>query len=252
MARARKTASKRKVKRKTKKKATRKRASAKRPARRGAITRRVRAMGVAPPRVPRRKKGESLVKYHDRLSELIYEADRAGDVELSAALQAKAGELAEQHETVRAPRRGKRKKLRGPGTYPWYQCVEDQYERYGSMDRARKVCGRIRASSRSRYPIYWSVRGTGRRANPESPGDYAIIAAPDDQGWHWWASDERGQHLAAASTKPEADEEAAIAAAKRAIRKYDARTYAKPKKAGKKATKASSKRARLPSILTRI
>lgn len=241
MARARKKAPKRKVKKRSKQ-----------PARRGAIARRVRAMGVAPPRVPRRKSGESTVKYHDRISELIYEADRAGDVELSTALQAKAGALAEQHATVRAPRRGKPKKRRGPGTYPWYQCVEDQHEQYGSIDRARKVCGRIRASSRARYPIYWSIRGTGRRANPESAGDYAIIAAPDEYGWHWWVSDERAQRLAAASTKPEGDEEAAARAAKRAIRRYDAIAYAKPeKKAGKKTSK-TSKRTRLPSILTRI
>lgn len=247
MAPARKKAPKRKVRRKAKKKV------AKRTSRAGAIRRRVRAMGVPKPRVPARRKSESLVKYHDRLSDLIFEADKAGDMDLSAALQAKAGALAEKHRTVREPRRGKRKPLRGPGTYPWNQCVEDQTDQYGSEERARKICGRIRASSRARYPVYWSIRGTGRRANPESPGDYAIIASPDEHGWHWWASDERGQHPAAASTRPERDEEAALRAAKRAIRRYDERVYGKPaKKGSKKSSKKNSKRRRLPSILTRI
>jgi hypothetical protein len=213
-------------------------------------------MAEAQPAVPRRRKGESLVAYHDRLGDLIYEATRAGDLDLSAALQAKAGELASQHTSVHRPRRGKRRTQarRGPGTYPWDQCIDDQMEQYGSMDRAKRVCGRIRASSRERYPIYWSIRGTGRRRNPDDLGDYAIVASQDESGWHWWASDERKMRPAAASTKPAPDEESAVRAAKRAIRRYEARVYP-PKKEpakGKKQKTAKAGRRSVASILRRL
>jgi hypothetical protein len=227
---------------------------AKKRSRKAGIKKRVRAMGVRPRRIPARKKGESYVHYHDRLSDLIYEANQAGDLDYSAALQARAGELAAKHPSIHRPRRSKKRGQRGPGTYPWDQCVDDQLVQYGSMDRARKVCGRIRADSRSRYPVYWSIRGTGRRRNPDLPGDYAIVVAPDDYGYHWWASDESGQRLAAASTKPEGDEEAAVRAAKKAIRRYEERTYGgKPKATkGRKKKDSQTKRKRSLSSILRI
>ena len=101
--------------------------------------------------------------------------------------------------------------------------------------------------------IYWSPRGgQGKKKNPGGEGDYSIMAAQDSQGWHWWASDESGRTMAAASIKPEKDEESAFRAAKRAIRKYEARVY--PGRGAKPAKKAAggAKRTRLPSILTRI
>ena len=243
MARARKKTAKRK--------APRKRSRGSR-----AIRKRVRAIGVAPPAVPRRRKGESLVAYHDRLSDMIYEATRAGDLDLSAALQAKAGELAAKQTSIHRPRRGKSqtRARRGPGTYPWDQCIDDQMEQYGSVDRAKRVCGRIRASSREKYPIYWSIRGTGKRRNPDNPGDYAIVASQDETGWHWWASDERAMKPAAASTKPAPDEESAIRAAKRAIRRYDERAHPAKKTAskGKKTKTAKAGRRSVASILRRL
>ena len=106
--------------------------------------------------------------------------------------------------------------------------------------------------------VYWSPRGgQGKKKNPggiaeQEQGDYSIIAAEDSHGWHWWASDETGRTMAAASTKPEKDEVSAFRSAKRAIKKYEARVY--PARGAKPAKKAAGggKRTRLPSILTRI
>jgi hypothetical protein len=136
----------------------------------------------APPRtVPRRKKGEALTAYHDRLSALAREAHVAGDQELSDRLQRKAGKIAHEHEQVaRRPRKGKGG---GPGTYPWYQCVEDQTRRARAAgaapdearDRANRICGRIRANSRAMYPDYWAAR-EGKAVNPAEVGvPYAAI-----------------------------------------------------------------------------
>ena len=103
--------------------------------------------------------------------------------------------------------------------------------------------------------IYWSPRGgQGKKKNPApEEGDYSIMAAEDAHGWHWWASDETGRTMAAASIKPERDEESAFRAAKRAIRKYESRVYpTRGAKPAKKATGRGAKRTRLPSILTRI
>ena len=122
----------------------------------------------APRGVPRRKKGESLVAYHDRLAALIAEATKAGDKALSQSLQRKAGELARKHEDVaRRPRNIDEPRV-GPGSYPWYQCVEEQTKRAKgaphhlpaakARERANKICGRIRADSRKMYPTYWNIR----------------------------------------------------------------------------------------------
>jgi len=262
MARARKKAPKRKTKKVAKRgtKKAKKKAS-KKPARR-------RARAVArTPRVPARKKNESTVAYHDRLAELIYEAEHAGDEDYSLALQAAAGKLAHDETSIHRPRRDG-KKRRGPGTYPWYACIDDQVGQYDDYEKAAAVCGRIRADSRARYPVYWSARGLGRRtgrmtrtrsgwgANPAPPpGDYAIFAASDDAGWHWWVTDERGGGLAAASAKPYRSETAAISAAKRAARVHDARVYAPAAAAAAAKKKKSSRgggRTRLPSVLTRF
>jgi len=135
--------------------------------------------------VPRRRKGESLIAYHDRLAALILEANEEGDHELSERLQRKAGRLARDHEQVaRKPRKGKRPRS-GPGTFPWYECVEEQTKRAKgaphhlpsaeARKRANQICGRIRATSRETYPTYWNVREA--RANPESNGKpYAGVA----------------------------------------------------------------------------
>ena len=112
-----------------------------------------------------------------------------------------------------------------------------------------------------RKRVYWSARGgTGKKKNPagiaeQEQGDYAILAAEDSHGWHWWASDEAGRTMAAASLKPEKDEVSAFRAAKRAIRKYETRVYpARGVKPAKQAAggRGGKTRTRLPSILTRI
>lgn len=113
--------------------------------------------------IPRRKKGEGLVAYHDRLSARAREADAAGQTTLSRRLQRAAGKLAAEHETVARDARGD--SSGGPGTYPWQECVDDQRGRGYDDEAARKICGRIRQSSRERYPAYWEAR-SGNPANP--------------------------------------------------------------------------------------
>jgi len=107
--------------------------------------------------VPRKKKGESMVAYHDRLADLIHGADEAGDTRLSQALQRKAGTLAHDHPRVAEAHR-RDAKSSGPGTYPWYMCVDDQIGRGAGAERAKAICGRIRADSRLRYAEYWAKR----------------------------------------------------------------------------------------------
>jgi hypothetical protein len=202
----------------------------------------------ARPRAPARKKGESLVRYHDRLADLVYEAERAGDLEYSEVLQRAAGKLARDEPTVRKKKRTKAKR-RGPGTYPWYQCIDEQVGRYEDEKKAAAVCGRIRADSRRRYPVYWSVRGVGRRKNPTH--DYALFVADDPAGWHFWVKDEKSNGLAAASSRVYRSEAAALSAAKRAARSHHERTYGTKPKA-KDPTGGRRGKGRLPSILTRI
>lgn len=212
--------------------------------------RRITALIPRGPAVPRRKKGESYVAYHDRLSDLIYEAENAGDFAMSETLQRAAGELARKQKTIPA-RRKVDKARRGPGTYPWYQCVDDQTKRHGDSVRAARVCGRIRADSRARYPIYWSVRGLGRRRNPEAEQDFSITVDGDGTVWHFWVQDNRKSKLAATSSKPYRSEQTAISAAKRAAKQWEQRYYApKPQVNGGK--KAAKSRGRLPSVLTRM
>ena len=137
--------------------------------------------------------------------------------------------------------------------------------------RGAKKATKKRATKKAAHPrapqallagsqrVYWSPRsGSGKKKNPggvfeRESGDYGILLAEDAAGWHWWVSDETGLTMAAASLKPEKGEDAAMRAAKRAIGKYEERKYparvAKPAKPGKS---GSRKRARLPSILTRI
>ncbi len=203
------------------------------------------------PSVPRRRKGESYVAYHDRLSDLIYEAENAGDTDLSEALQRAAGELAKKHKSIHARRKTK-KARRGPGTYPWYQCIDDQTKRYKDPTRAARICGRIRADSRARYPVYWSARGLGRRRNPEDREDFAIVVDGDGSAWHFWVQDMRKDKLAATSSKAYRSEQAALSAAKRAAKQWEHRYYAPAAKAGKKGAKTTKARGRLPSSLTRI
>lgn len=116
--------------------------------------------------VPRKKKKESWVEYHDRLANLIVKAEEDNDTALSRRLQQRAGEVARDHPKVHdAPRR--RHRVRGPGTYPFYQCLEDQRKRYKDEEKARGTCGQIRQDSKDRYPVYWKVReGEGPASNP--------------------------------------------------------------------------------------
>jgi hypothetical protein len=215
---------------------TRRNKTARKPARRSRLLGLVptgRRVAIPKPRVPARRKGESVVAYHDRLSSLVYEATQAGDRQLSAALQARAGQLARQHKQVHEPRTGRLKtaQRRGPGSYPWYECLEDQLKQYaGDKARASRVCGRIRADSRRKYPIYWEARGLGPRRNPDR---YAIVALPAAGGWHFWVADQHRHKLVASSTHPYETEEAAVAAAKKA--------------AGKRVTKVRSARPK-PSL----
>lgn len=136
--------------------------------------------------VPRRNKGESLVSYHDRLAELIAQAEKDGDAERSKRLQRKAGRLAHEHERVARQPRKRDAARAGPGSYPWFQCVEEQTKQArgaphhlpsaAARERANKICGRIRATSRKLYPTYWDIR-EGRSGNPKSDGHpYAGIA----------------------------------------------------------------------------
>lgn len=130
--------------------------------------------------IPKRARGETLVEYHDRLSALAREADRAGQPGKSKTLQRAAGKIAAKHEDVRAAPRGGSKE--GPGTYPWYECVGDQLHRGYDRERANAICGRIRGDSRTRYPAYWTERDKGRKAKelehaPAKPSRRAAAAA---------------------------------------------------------------------------
>lgn len=126
--------------------------------------------------VPRRKKGESWVAYHDRLADLVVAAEEVGDRDLSARLQRKAGDVAREHESV--AERERKTKGRGPGTYPWYVCVQDQMGKGGSEARANAICGRIRGDSRKRYPEYWSRReGYGGEPRAGNPAGATMAAA---------------------------------------------------------------------------
>jgi hypothetical protein len=107
--------------------------------------------------VPRKKKGESVVAYHDRLAEMIHGAEEAGDTKLSHALQRKAGQLAHDYPRVAESHRRQAKRS-GPGTYPWYMCVDEQMGKGKGREAANAICGRIRANSRLRYPEYWAKR----------------------------------------------------------------------------------------------
>lgn len=117
--------------------------------------------------VPRRDPGESLVAYHDRLAQLAADALAAGQVKRSQRLQRAAGELAHEHvEVAKRPRTDHARK--GPGTYPWQQCVDEKMREVGDPHRARRICGRIRANSRQRYGAYWAAREGERARNPEA------------------------------------------------------------------------------------
>jgi hypothetical protein len=83
------------------------------------------------------------------------------------ALLRRAGHIANVRKKVRTAPRGKGAK--GPGSYPWDQCMTDATKRYGSDERARRVCGSIRAKSKRDYPSYWKERAA---KNPESRENY--------------------------------------------------------------------------------
>jgi len=123
--------------------------------------------------VPKRKRRETWVAYHDRLVALAKDANDAGAVEASEAMQARAGQLAAKHKHIRE--RPRDKDATGPGTYPWKQCVSDQRKRGLDDEGAKKVCGRIRANSRRRYQAYWEQR----EANPQPPGKPTVALGLD-------------------------------------------------------------------------
>jgi len=117
--------------------------------------------------VPRRDPGESLVAYHDRLAKLAAEALAAGQTKRSQRLQRAAGQLAHEYvEVAKRPRTDTDRK--GPGTYPWQQCVDEKRREVGDLHRARQICGRIRANSRQRYGAYWAAREGERSRNPDA------------------------------------------------------------------------------------
>jgi len=138
------------------------------------------------PSIPRKKKGETYVAYHDRLSALAEEAMAKGHNRKSEALQAAAGRVAAKHKSVIKPRRSKPKKgprggtvqRKGPGTYPWKTCMEQQTKRYGSKKIAEKVCGSIRGKSRKKYPAYWSTRGSAKPAKNPGCGCGSSVELP--------------------------------------------------------------------------
>ncbi len=117
-------------------------------------------------KVPKRRKGGSWVAYHDGRAEMIRDAEEAGQKRFSNELQRRAGKVAAAHESVRDAERGSAKS--GPGTYPWYECVDDQRAAGYSQERADQICGRIRADSRARYPEYWAAREAGAKKKKSS------------------------------------------------------------------------------------
>lgn len=142
-------------------------------------------MGSKTPRsrkgVPSREHGESLVAYHDRLSMLAAEALTAGQVKRSQRLQRAAGLLAHEHvEVAKRPRTDDRRK--GPGTYPWQQCVDEKTREVGDPHRARQICGRIRANSKQRYGAYWAAREGERARNPDAAMGKPFIGLGYDGG----------------------------------------------------------------------
>lgn len=133
--------------------------------------------------VPGRKKGESLVAYHDRLSSMAAEALEEGKTRLSTRLQKRAGELAAKQPEVARRSRTAKTPRRGPGTYPWYQCMRDQTERGYPRDRASAICGSIRAKSKAKYPEYWEARE--RPAPNPGKGGEPYVALALDAGPHF-------------------------------------------------------------------
>ena len=133
----------------------------------------VRGNKGAPPVVPRRKAKEGWPAYHDRLAALAVKAREKGDTLEATALEMRAGQVAYLHENVRKKARKRSGRKRGPGTYPWDQCIRDAESRLrkqGQSDvkeRAKKICGSIRARSRRAYPAYWAMRDPPKvRPNP--------------------------------------------------------------------------------------
>ncbi len=102
---------------------------------------------------PRKKTDETWTAYHDRLALMALEARRRGAVTAAAVLERRAGDVASKHKLVRTK---SRKSSKGPGTYPWAECIKDARAR-GARDPAA-VCGAIRAASHKRYPAYWKAR----------------------------------------------------------------------------------------------
>lgn len=137
--------------------------------------------GSRTPPVPSKRESESWRDYHDRLGALIVEANKAGDTARSRALQRRAGEVAREHEYVATRPRGG--EAQGPGSYPWYECVEDQRARGYEQEAANRICGRIRASSRKRYPAYWQARSGNPTASPAVPVEVLLSSRPLDVTW---------------------------------------------------------------------
>jgi hypothetical protein len=119
----------------------------------------------------RRRKSETWVEFHDRLSAEAKDAREAGLAQRAAELERRAGSVARRHPEVKSTPRARSV---GPGTYPWSQCITDNEGRYGP-EGAKEVCGRIRADSRARHPDYWKARG-------QKPRSVAVSNPPDDAG----------------------------------------------------------------------
>lgn len=130
------------------------------------VSKRRTAIAVADKGVPAKRRDESWLAYHDRLSALAADLVSAGvrGTRVNRIL-AVAGEIARVHKSVRTRKR--KGKSKGPGSYPWEECVRQamrQYAGYADVeDRARRVCGAIRARSQRKYPAYWRARQPGRK-----------------------------------------------------------------------------------------
>lgn len=116
---------------------------------------------------PITKRERNLVDYHDHLAALIDQAEHLGEWDASRRLQLAAGRLAGEHEVV--ARTFRRRRRSGPGTYPFYECVQDQRRRGYTDGSARAICGRIRGNSRNRYRTYWQAREDAARERKRNP-----------------------------------------------------------------------------------
>lgn len=160
--------------------------------------------------VPKKNKGETWLAYHDRMAKMGSDAQAVGKLREAAVYLSVAGEIARVRRSVRDKPRSRAKKAKGPGTYPWDECIRNATARYAHLpdvaQRARRVCGAIRARSQRKYPVYWAARDPGRalpKPNPCVPldkkGDLKVTKSslPTVASVHKWIEHMREYELAA-------------------------------------------------------